>query len=394
MGFNAKHFEIVSTVESGFTDEKIKGVLADLPCEYAYILHDKDVYTKEDEEKNENHKEGQPKAPHYHVYINFGKTTWDSDRVAKRFEVAGNFVNKVKGRQADMEDYLTHRNAPEKFQYADDEVISNYDWQKSRDTKKEKGNRKERAFFIRQKIVDGEWRDYNLHNFINAHEYYEHKKVIDNAFDYRTRLLKGANRNMQAIYIYGDSGTGKTTLAKDMASEHGYSVYVSSGSNDVLDDYRGEDCVILDDLRPSVMGLTDLLKLLDPYTASTVRSRYKNKVLECKMIIITTTLPIKTFFNHVFESEGETAVQLQRRCKAVFHLTQMEMTPYVWQDKSRTYLRMPSQKNPCLSKYELRDMSVMETEEYLSNLLGALAKERKVLPEWEQCSVNDEDLPF
>ena len=39
--------------------------------EWAYIIHDKDVYTKKDEEKNPEHKEGTLKKPHIHLYLNF-----------------------------------------------------------------------------------------------------------------------------------------------------------------------------------------------------------------------------------------------------------------------------------------------------------------------------------
>nr|WP_305147408.1 hypothetical protein [Butyricicoccus faecihominis] len=119
---------------------------------------------------------------------------------------------------------------------------------------------------------------------------------------------------MRCIYITGDSGTGKTTYAKEYAKKQGYSIFVSSGSNDVLDGYKGQDCIILDDLRPSSLGLSDLLKLLDNNTSSTVKSRYRNKVLECKVIIITTTLGINEFFRNVFSEEPETIVQLKRRC--------------------------------------------------------------------------------
>ncbi|MGM8317295.1 AAA family ATPase, partial [Clostridium perfringens] len=83
---------------------------------------------------------------------------------------------------------------------------------------------------------------------------------------------------MECYFVTGKSGTGKTTYAKQLAKEKGYSVYISSGSNDVLDSYQGQDCIILDDLRPSCMGLSDLLKMLDNNTSSTVKSRYKNKV--------------------------------------------------------------------------------------------------------------------
>lgn len=43
---------------------------------YAYILHDKDVWTLEDEQKNSEHKAGELKVVHYHVLITFvDKTT-------------------------------------------------------------------------------------------------------------------------------------------------------------------------------------------------------------------------------------------------------------------------------------------------------------------------------
>lgn len=88
---------------------------------------------------------------------------------------------------------------------------------------------------------------------------------------------------MEAMYFYGDSGTGKTTYAKQLCEKKNYSYFVSSGSNDVLDGYAGQDVIILDDLHPSSVGLSDLLKMLDNNTASTVKSRYYNNVLECKL---------------------------------------------------------------------------------------------------------------
>jgi SpoVK/Ycf46/Vps4 family AAA+-type ATPase len=61
---------------------------------------------------------------------------------------------------------------------------------------------------------------------------------------HRTAMLKEASREMDCIYINGDAGTGETTYAKDLAIKNGYSV-VSFGSNEVLDGYGGEDCIIL-----------------------------------------------------------------------------------------------------------------------------------------------------
>ncbi|MFT2804469.1 tRNA methyl transferase PRC-barrel domain-containing protein, partial [Candidatus Phytoplasma asteris] len=82
-----------------------------------------------------------------------------------------------------------------------------------------------------------------------------------------TNTLKGIERNMECVFITGMSGSGKTTLAKKIAKDKNYQTYISSGSNDVLDDYQGQECIILDDLRSNCLGLTDLLKMLDNNTS-------------------------------------------------------------------------------------------------------------------------------
>ena len=83
---------------------------------------------------------------------------------------------------------------------------------------------------------------------------------------------------MECIYITGSSGSGKTTLARKIAESHGLAYFISSGSNDIMDGYGQEPCLIVDDIRPSVLGLSDLLKMLDPHTACSVGSRYKTKM--------------------------------------------------------------------------------------------------------------------
>jgi hypothetical protein len=264
----------------------------DIIRDYAYILHDKDV--KED---------GTLKAPHYHIAVRLTEA-YELKHIAKWFGLDTQYVSKVKGRWNDLMLYLVHINAPNKHQYPLECVISNFDYSaliKHIDTE----SRKEE---IVSKIVAGEIREFNYHKEISGTEYVKFKSVIEKAFQYRTAMLKGASREMDCIYINGDSGTGKTTYAKDLAMKKGYSIFVSSGSNDVLDGYGGEDCIILDDLRPSCMGLSDLLKMLDNNTSSSVKSRYKNKVLECKLIVITTTLEIDEFFKNVFAEQTETIV--------------------------------------------------------------------------------------
>lgn len=349
-----KIFEIVQQV-SYLDLPSVQEVLKkDVIRDYAYILHDKD--TKED---------GTIKAPHYHIAVRLTEA-YDLKYISKWFGLEMQYVSKVKGRWNDLMLYLAHINAPNKHQYPLECVISNFNYSaliKRIDT----DSRKEE---IVSKIVVGEIREFNFHKEISGTEYVKFKSVIEKAFQYRTAMLKGANRDMNCIYISGDCGTGKTTYAKELATKKGYSIFVSSGSNDVLDGYGGEDCIILDDLRPSCMGLSDLHKMLDNNTSSTVKSRYKNKVLECKLIVITTTLEIDEFFKKVFSEQAETIVQLKRRCSVKIHAFMDFMHVSLYQPETRDYGETLIIKNPLKDKYVIKDLS---PEEYRKLMMEAIA---------------------
>ena len=58
----------------------------------------------------------------------------------------------------------------------------------------------------------------------------------------------------------------------------------------------GQKAIILDDLRDKAFEFEDLLKLLDNNTASSVRSRFANKVFNGKMIVITSTVPLAFWY--------------------------------------------------------------------------------------------------
>jgi len=230
--------------------------------------------------------------------------------------------------------YLTHKNAPNKYQYGEDLVKSNFDWK----AEAEKKNKREREIKLLELIMDGTIREYNFHEFIAGQFYINNKRKIESAFNYRRQSIRNmGERNMKCIYITGKPGVGKTTYAKQLVLSKGYSYFISSSSNDPLDGYQGQDCIILDDLRGSSMSLADLLKLLDNHTASTVKSRYYNKVLECKLIIITTTQDIDRFFSNVFKDDNESATQLKRRCTAHIDMTEKEIIAKGWDNALQRY---------------------------------------------------------
>ena len=372
--------EIVSNVEHINIEEIVKVLDNQKPFkDYAYILHDKDIYSEDDEAKNSDHKAGSPKKAHYHIAIRLEYGV-DIKYIANWLNVKENFICKPKSKGGEavkwcnMLKYLTHENAPTKFQYSEDEVTSNYNWKDEKAKTISKSNSETRKSQIINDIVNGVIREFNYHEHITIDEYDKYKKSIDNAFKYRTDIIKGAKRNMECVYITGKSGTGKSTYAKMMCQDKGYSVFVSSGSNDVLDGYAGEDCIILDDLRPSCMGLSDLLKMLDNNTSSTVKSRYKNKVLECKLIIVTSVLKIDEFFNGVFKEQKEPIVQLKRRCKLHLRFEQDHYYASLFDDKNGDYSEEFEYINPVAALFPKKELTEEDKLNYINTLLVAGAE--------------------
>lgn len=184
---------------------------------------------------------------------------------------------------------------------------------------------------------------------------------------------------MDVVYIYGASGTGKTTYAKMMAQEQGFEIFTSSGSNDPFDGYRGQECVILDDLRGSVFPLADLLKILDNNTASTVKARYKNISLECRLLIITTTKTPNEFYKQVFESNGEEYKQFQRRCGQVAKMTKEDMTIYHYNKNKEQYELLMTLPNPVAAKLKMDAFEEQRSREHALALFGVLSDTAKGL---------------
>ena len=347
-----RNVEIEQQTAFGFTKDKIKPILDEWTCvsKYAFILQDR--CKRED---------GTDKEPHIHCMIAFKSpvpTTAILNKFnSKTFDKYDNNhttpvvdddntpciwvgqLEKIKSWDSAIA-YLTHENRTDKTRYSRDEIVANYDF--NADIEKALNPIKdERLNAIITAINDEKMRRYNYMDFVTAQEYVKYKRQIEDAFAYVNdrNISKGMVKNMRVMYLYGDSGTGKTTYARHFCEDHNLSYYVSSGSNDIVDGYGGQDVLIVDELRPSTMGLSDLLKLLDNNTTSTVKSRYYNKCIAyCKFIIITSVLDIDSFFRNVFKEEKEPIVQLKRRCETLMKFTHEKIYIYKYDATQRDYI--------------------------------------------------------
>lgn len=203
----------------------------------------------------------------------------------------------------------------------------------------------------------------------------KYAKEINEAFKVLQAHLESTSleRNTEVLFITGVSGCGKSTLARKIAESKGLAYFISSGSNDPLDGYRQQPCVILDDLRPSCFELCDLLKALDNHFSSSVKSRYKNKYLNCDFMIITTVLDINTFYSNVFSEETEPITQLKRRCGTYIRMDRETINVSVWDDKAMRYTQEVEYKNDLLDDLIPDKVKTVEdVKEHVSTIMPFL----------------------
>lgn len=346
------NFTIVQQVRL-LSEEALKAALSDLSLKfggaflYAYVLHDKDVYSKEDEKKDPAHKCGENKEPHFHIILKLGEQNARTfDFVAKIFGVPTHMVKRIERSESGAFTYLTHEKETGKALYSEDMVHSNFDWKSYRDKElekaesaKSKNSEKKQLENFCNAIANGEIKRYELTSKIPLMLYVKQKPELERAFSYRAEALSlNPSRDMKVIYVHGDAGVGKTIWALSRAQEKNYHVYVSASGSDFMSNYLGQECIILDDVRPSTMSSDTLLKLTDNNTGSMVKSRYYNKsIAECKLLIITSIMGIDEFFGSTYSEGVEPVLQFKRRCKTYIRFLPDTIATYVFNYEKRKY---------------------------------------------------------
>lgn len=312
-----RNFELVLYPEN-MEGEQFQNGLNKLK-KWAWILHDKDVG-----KTVHAHCYGQPNSP------------MKTSTICKLFGIRENQIEKIKGSWADALDYLTHGNAESKYQYDKSEVHANFDWEA--DAENSKSNKRKKLDAIINKIGTGEIRQYNLTDFVTVEEYTKHRRTIESAFSWRKNYVLAHLEEMvemkNIVWIYGQTGTGKTTFAKELSKSAGFFYSLTSTGRNMFDEYRDEPCLIIDDLRPDDLRFSDLLGILDPYNFKAAQARYSNKALQAQMLIVTTTLTPEEFCKScngdTLNAEDER--QLYRRINTVYEVTKKTIYEYEYND--------------------------------------------------------------
>lgn len=315
---------------------------------WAFGTHNMDCYDEEEEQEGKGIK-GEKKVDHIHI---MGKLPNGATplTIANWFDIPFNLVKPITAHYFDDGVlYLTHStpNSRHKYQYSPDIVKSNFDYKdllkrKERTYKREKNKDKlyQRQMEIANDICSGKIKKYNQSQYITVEEEIIFSAAIDKAYKRYTRdyLNTHQTRNMQCIYITGNSGDAKTLLSKMICdSLNLHYKCLNGGSSDPFQEADGSDVYIINDFDFKTFGWKEFLNLTDNNTATAANSRYFDKVVDCKFLIFTCTKEPYEVIEKMEGAEDEQKVQAYRRLELFYKMDKENIKEYKFNVDNRKY---------------------------------------------------------
>lgn len=293
-----------------------------------YIVHDKDL-AYPDSQDDPRYKDV-PKPPHIHMVVNFTKRVEINVIHGASMLVNASQIEQAKGGRYALENmlaYLIHAKDPDKYHYDPKEVkfwngneLGNYEdyyeqhkeaWKK-RSATVTANNGKADLDWIISEINQGNLTKENLLLTDSLRIVYaQNKRKIDDALNVYSQAImakamndfKAGGFTLKTLFFHGKAGAGKTTVLKAFANSllvrhPDWQEPFWGGATDSLQDYKGQEIIILDDVRAQSMSASDWVKLLDPYNVSPTAGRYHNKTSICHYLFISAIDSPMKFFSY------------------------------------------------------------------------------------------------
>lgn len=339
-----EHPATVEEVVSIMREYEDKGIIK----KWAVINHNKDVYDEEEEAEGKG-KKGEPKDDHIHGFTQLENARTPVD-IAKWFDIPFNMIRPIKAYYFDDGVlYATHstKTSMHKYQYDPKLVKANFDYialKKKKETTYKREKNKDKIYQRRMEIVNdickGKIKKYNQSQYITAEEEDLFSSSIDKAYKRygRDYLINNPTRNMKCIHISGSSGNAKTLLAKSICESLNLRYKcLNGGSKDVFQEADGSDVYIINDFDFKTFGWKEFLNLTDNNTSSAVKSRYFDKVIDCKLLIFTSTKDPYEIVDKMDGAEDEEKIQAYRRFSTFYKMTDETIKEYNFNLQNKKY---------------------------------------------------------
>ena len=366
------------------------------------IKHDKDTSVAFDKSLQTTTTE--LKEPHIHALLKFDKGATLID-LAIHLGLEPQYLEKAKSGRYGYDNllaYLIHAKDKEKYQYTPDEVFTlkgkDYlevyherqgSWLKGKAKKEVKQTYEDIDLLIDNILNENITKKEILLNNEYHMLYTIHRVRINDAIrtvgeikSARTKdELENGEFKKTILFIYGASGLGKSTFAKEIAknliqlaklNNKKWQSVLTAGTN-MFDEVNGEEILLLDDVRGDSLTASDWLKVLDPYNISPISARYQNKIGAAKVIIITSSKHPLTFFYHTKGNNREDLSQYVRRIEHLATLKGVGDEPIFYESHPTRTLnnlrRIPEIGYDTYLSYDFTPDNEMKSKEELLSML-------------------------
>lgn len=317
------------------------------PKKWAIITHDQDIDDK-----------GQPVRDHEHAMLVF-ENARSITAVAKALGDQPQYIEAWRGDTRNGFAYLCHRtkNSRSKHQYDPTMVRASFDYPAELE-KLEAGVAAARTAakvpILLDALYEGDLTRDELKAQLTGSQIGRYKRQIEDVFAARLEReaaewrakMRDEGRTTEVIWLFGPTATGKTSLAKELAtargSERGY--FMRGSSRGIFENYEGQHELILDELSPESIPYEDLKRITDPNAIEDeihAPSRYRDKMLMAELIIFTS--PYNPL--HLYSMQDNPALdafdQFARRVSVVLNMSQTEIQAMQYDPKQRKYLPIP-----------------------------------------------------
>lgn len=291
--FNIMQYEKhPETGETLITEDKIKEALEHKTIkQWAYICHDKDVYSEKDEKNDTTgkRKAGDKKPRHWHIVCRC-ESALEVGVIARWFGIAENFVDVAKGKGAgaflDCVEYLTHENPKQqalgKHLYPDKEVKANFDFRdeliKRTERKLRYGRDLDEKDRIRNEVL---FHGMTIRDVIDKYplQYQEDFRYLEQCRLRYISTIAPMPKVRINYYIEGKGGMGKGLISKAIAralvdrdgTMNDDDIYFEVGADKTsFEGYDGQPVIIWNDCRAFTLleklgGRENVFNVFDPF---------------------------------------------------------------------------------------------------------------------------------